>query len=62
MARQNAAHASRRVFVEENSHPFAGAPILAKRNTALTRSTGSSKTSVAISSAEHPALALSTTA
>ena len=62
MARQNAAHASRGVLVEQNPHPFEGEPILAKRRTAFTRSRGNSNISVAISSAEHPALALSTMA
>ena len=62
MARQNAAHASRGVLVEQNPHPFEGEPILAKRRAAFTRSRGNSNISVAISSAEHPALALSTMA
>src|SRR5215471_2345731 len=62
MAHQNAAHAPWGVLVEQNPHPFEGVPILANRKTPLTHSRGSSNISVAISSAVHPALALSTTA
>jgi hypothetical protein len=62
MTWQKAAHASRGVRVEQNPHPFEGGMILAKRSTPFTRSMGKSNISVAISSAEQPARALSTTA
>jgi hypothetical protein len=38
--RQDVAHAERSVLVEQNSHPFEGWAIFAKRSTARTRSTG----------------------
>src|SRR6516225_17533 len=62
MTRQNAAHAPWGVLIEQNPHPFEGVWILANRRTAFTRARGSSNISVAISSAVHPAFALSTTA
>jgi hypothetical protein len=54
--------AARNVFVEQNPHPFDGIAPFAKRSTPLTRSSGSSKISVAISSAVDPSRALSTIA
>src|SRR5215472_10883010 len=62
MARQDAAQTPRGVLIEQNPHPFEGIPIFANRRTPFTRLRGSSNISVAISSAVHPAFALSTTA